>query len=153
MLNSTGWDCIHHENIDESHLNGYGLHVNRTGSINLAKNLISGIRKFRYDLDSKNNKKKLSLATSVRNTDQLELDSSFKSDLVKSSVGQPDDDMLGLRKLRIKNPNEIMMAHLNINSIRNKFESSVKWGHLAHLDPNSTNTISSSNPMGSSSPL
>ena len=30
--------------------------------------------------------------------------------------------------------------------------SSVKWGHLAHLDPNSTNTIFSTNPMGSSSP-
>ena len=46
LLNSTDWDCIHHENIDESHLNEYGLHINRTGSINLAKNLISGIRKF-----------------------------------------------------------------------------------------------------------
>ena len=31
--------------------------------------------------------------------------------------------------------------------------SSVKWGHLAYLDPNSTNTIFSTNPMGSSSPL
>ena len=46
LLNSTDWDCIHHENIEESHLNEYGLHINRTGSINLAKNLISGIRKF-----------------------------------------------------------------------------------------------------------
>ena len=70
----------------------------------------------------KNNKKKFSPAPSVRNSDQLELDSSFKLDLLKSSVGQPDDDMLGLRKLRIKNPNKIIIAHLNINSIRNKFE-------------------------------
>ena len=31
--------------------------------------------------------------------------------------------------------------------------SSVKWGHLAHLDPNSTNTILPTNPMGSSSTL
>ena len=31
--------------------------------------------------------------------------------------------------------------------------SSVKWGHLENLDPNSTNTIVSTNPMGSSSPL
>ena len=46
LLNSTNWDCIHHENIDESHLNEYDLHINRTGSINLAKNLISGIQKF-----------------------------------------------------------------------------------------------------------
>ena len=31
--------------------------------------------------------------------------------------------------------------------------SSVKWGHLENLDPNSANTILSTNPMGSSSPL
>ena len=30
--------------------------------------------------------------------------------------------MLRLRKLRIKNLNKIIIAHLNINSIRNKFE-------------------------------
>ena len=46
LLNSTDWDCIHHENIDESHLNEYGLHIKRTGSSNLAKSLILGIRKF-----------------------------------------------------------------------------------------------------------
>ena len=46
FLNSTNWDCIHHENIDKSHLNEYGLHINRTGSINLTENLISGIQKF-----------------------------------------------------------------------------------------------------------
>ena len=45
LLNSTDWDSIHHENI-ESHLNEFGLHINRTGSINLAKILISRIRKF-----------------------------------------------------------------------------------------------------------
>ena len=37
LLNSTVWHCIHHENIDELHLNEYGLHKNRTGSINLGK--------------------------------------------------------------------------------------------------------------------
>ena len=46
LLNSTDWDCIHHENIDESRLNEYGWHINRMGPINLAKSLISEIRKF-----------------------------------------------------------------------------------------------------------
>ena len=46
LLNSTDWDCIYHENIDEAHLNEYDLHTNRTGSIILANNLISGTRKF-----------------------------------------------------------------------------------------------------------
>ena len=32
-------------------------------------------------------------------------------------------------------------------------QSSVKWGHMAHLEPNSMNTIFSTNTMGSSSPL
>ena len=27
--------------------------------------------------------------------------------------------------------------------------SSVKWGHMGNFDPNSTNTIFSTNPMGS----
>ena len=31
--------------------------------------------------------------------------------------------------------------------------SSVKWGHLANLDPNSTNTILPTSPMESSSTL
>ena len=31
--------------------------------------------------------------------------------------------------------------------------SRVKWGHLGHLDPNSTNTILSTNTMGSSGTL
>ena len=34
LLNSTDRDCIHHENIYESHLNEYGLLINRGGSIN-----------------------------------------------------------------------------------------------------------------------
>ena len=34
LLNSTDWYCIHHENIYESHLNEYGLLINRGGSIN-----------------------------------------------------------------------------------------------------------------------
>ena len=101
LLYSTNWGCIYHENIQESHLNEYGLHINRAGSINLAKNIIPGIRKFWYDLDTKNKKKKFSPAPRIRNSVQLELDSSFKSDSIKSSVGQPDDYMLRLRKLRI----------------------------------------------------
>ena len=39
----------------------------------------------------KQTKKKCSSDLSVKNSDQLELDSSFKSDSVKPSVGQPDD--------------------------------------------------------------
>ena len=33
-----------------------------------------------------------------------------------------DDIILGLKNLRVKYSNKIIMGHLNINSIRNKFE-------------------------------
>ena len=41
------------------------------------------------------------------------LDFSFKSDSVYLSVEQPDDDIW----VRIKNPNNINIVHLNINSM------------------------------------
>ena len=56
------------------------------------------------------------------NSEVYSVHSSFKSDSVKSPFGQPDDGMLRLRNLRTKNQNKIIIAHLNINSIRNKFE-------------------------------
>ena len=48
------------------------------------------------------------------------------------------------------------LQNMNTDSDMNKNKKivrSVKWGHLAQLDPNSTNTIFSTNTMGSSSPL
>lgn len=35
LLNSANRDCIHHENIDGWHLNEYGPHINRAGTISL----------------------------------------------------------------------------------------------------------------------
>ena len=46
LVKESNLDYISHENIKESHINEYGLHINRTGSSILAKNLISGIRNF-----------------------------------------------------------------------------------------------------------
>ena len=49
-----------------------------------------------------------------------------------------------------KKRKKIFLSSLSITHVS---ASSVKWGHLAHLDPNSTNTIFTTNTMGSSSPL
>ena len=46
LVKESNLDYISHENIKESHINEYGLHINKTGSSILAKNLISGIRNF-----------------------------------------------------------------------------------------------------------
>ena len=41
-LKKAKFDCIHHTNITEAHLNVYGLHINGYDTRVLAKNLISG---------------------------------------------------------------------------------------------------------------
>ena len=42
--------------------------------------------------------------------------------------------------------------HTLIRTQQTQFSLSILWGHLARFEPNSTNTIFSTNPMGSSSP-
>ena len=46
LVKESDLDYISHENVKESNIDEYGLHINRTGSSILAKNLISGIRNF-----------------------------------------------------------------------------------------------------------
>ena len=41
-LKKANFDCIHHTNITEDHLNAYGLYINGYDTKFLAKNLISG---------------------------------------------------------------------------------------------------------------
>ena len=46
LLKEAKVDCIFSDNIAESNIDQYGLHINESGSVILAKNLISGIRNF-----------------------------------------------------------------------------------------------------------
>ena len=46
VLKEAKVDCIFNDNIGESNMDHYGLHINDSGSVILAKNLISGIRNF-----------------------------------------------------------------------------------------------------------
>ena len=46
LLKEAKVDCIFNDNIVESNIDQYGLHINESGSVILAKNLISGIRNF-----------------------------------------------------------------------------------------------------------
>ena len=46
LLKEAKVDCIFNDNIAESNIDQYGLHINESGSVILAKNLISGIRNF-----------------------------------------------------------------------------------------------------------
>ena len=46
LLEEAKLDCIFNDNIAESNIDQYGLHINDSGSVILAKNLISGIGNF-----------------------------------------------------------------------------------------------------------
>ena len=46
LLKEAKLDCIFNDNIAESNIDQYGLHINESGSVILAKNLISGMRNF-----------------------------------------------------------------------------------------------------------
>ena len=45
------------------------------------------------------------------------------------------------------------LENLDLELNKHNFPLPTLWGHLAHFEPNSTNTIFSTNPMGSSSTL
>ena len=46
LLKEAKLDCIFNDNIAESNIDQYGLHINESGSVILAKNLISGLWNF-----------------------------------------------------------------------------------------------------------
>ena len=111
---------ISHENIWESHIHEYGLHINKTGSSILAKNLISGVRNFSSFWDSKKEVNIDGLCLeNIRFYDNLGPESKTISTVPDE---HQDDIILGLKNLHIKYSDKIIMGHLNMNSIRNKFE-------------------------------
>ena len=122
MVKESNLNYICHENIRESRIDEYGLHINRTDSSILAKNLILGIRNFRCFLDSKI-KVNIdgSCLNNVRFYDNLRPESQTISPNSVPDEHQ-DDIILGLKNLRVKYSNKIIMGHPNINSMRNKFE-------------------------------
>ena len=119
LVKESNLDYISHENINESHINEYSLNINRTGSSILAKNLISGIRNFWCFLDSK---KEVNIDGSCLNNIRFYDNLRPGSETISmNSIPEKhqDDIILGLKNLRVKYFNKIIMGHLNINSIRN----------------------------------
>ena len=44
VCKQNNWRLISNENINRSHLNSYGVHLNRQGTANLAKNIIGYLK-------------------------------------------------------------------------------------------------------------
>ena len=94
---------IDHDNIKESHLVIKNLHLNRKGNSLFAKNLLSFIESnwiFDYDGDS------------------------FSEEYCVSNdpIVSHSDVKKALKDIRISNMNKPIFGHLNINSLRNKFD-------------------------------
>ena len=138
LLETNNYVLIKHPNIKENHLDRYGLHLNYDGTRVLAKNLRQYAQKYWHDKDSL--KEIFTLLNSVKkHSKQITNDLDHESNFVHSveeydlalNISPIDsetpnnslqDDMLVLKNLRVSYPNNIIIGHLNINSIRNKFE-------------------------------
>ena len=129
LLKEAKVDCIFNDNIAESNIDQYGLHINESGSVILAKNLISGIRNFWKKWDSQ--KRILVYNLNGRDASINSSKPEYSSKYLKSDSNITDafthvehhsDTITDLRTFCIKYPSNIIIGHLNINSVRNKFE-------------------------------
>ena len=124
MLQITFNDNTAKPNIDK-----YGLHINESGSVILAKNLISGIRNFWKNRDSQKrvlvynlNGRDNSINSSKHGDSPKYLQSDSNITRAITHVEHHRDSIIDLRTFRVKYPSNVIIGHLNINSIRNKFE-------------------------------
>ena len=125
----------------KTHLNKSKLHLNRNGDEKLGKNFVNFINN-NYARHSEASKKLTDVSSPSLNSASNE-----KSDNYKELVDQIGN--IDLNSLRIKNLNTIIVGHLNINSIRNKFDflaHQVK-GHIDILMISETN-LDESFPVG-----
>ena len=93
--------------IKAQHLNRGKLHLTKFGSKLLSNNFVNEISKvFHWQVDG-------------GNPNASVIECNFKDAL---SAKIYDECNVSLKTIRSDNPNKLVFAHLNINSIRNKFE-------------------------------
>ena len=96
---------IKHDSITHKHLYRDGLHLNSVGFSILAENFLSYIRRNWLQIETQNQRKNNEVNSSEITTENS------------------DDIIDGLKTLRLKYPQNPIIAQININSIRNKFET------------------------------
>ena len=104
------FELISHENIiTEKHLNGSKLHLNKTGTVILSNTFTEAIyRSFMHSLEN-------SKVSETVTCDEF-------------SIKKPKENT-NLNFIKKDNFNRLVLAHININSIRNKFDTSVQQIH------------------------
>ena len=107
---------LSHSNIDpKTHLNKSKLHLNRNGYETASKNFVNFILN-NYNLLPETNKK-ANIDIGVSSTSSTLNEKSDIDNEIVDHITNAD-----LKSLRIRNLNKIVVGHLNINSIRNKFD-------------------------------
>ena len=110
-------DFISHKNINtRSHLNQDRLHPNRKGQYMMGNNFSTFINNFYFW--------KLIPTTSTGMSGDCISNSQNSNEIMKEVRNGKDHDAFSLlKKQRLDYPKNIIFGHLNINSLRNKFES------------------------------
>ena len=110
-----GFIYISNSNITPSHLSKDGIHLNDIGTFRLGDVNVSG-----FFLNGRNAWLPISDRILVDNK------SNFKMQIVGTEPYWSTDSLSNqsdaLTEIRIKNPKRLIIAHLNINSLRNKFD-------------------------------
>ena len=128
MLINLNVPIVNNKNISRKHLEYKGLHLNSYGSSSLAMNLISVIKKWLKNasyptnsLDYKYSEAKLinpntNIYFSLASNDNI----GFIHENEESS--ESTSFLNKLKSTYVANINRLMIGHININFIRNKFE-------------------------------
>ena len=106
-------------------MNRSGLHLNHTGDGKLALNIISALRDWPTACSSRESNENLNGQNEKFQKRTLQPNEVVTNDVLDSPHDEEEDvdASLILKKLRISNKNSLLIAHLNINSIRNKLEA------------------------------
>ena len=98
------------------HLNGHKLHLNRRGAPILQTTLCKFLSKVFNRCFEENDVEIATISSTAPQSDE---------ECSKSKANQTantENTNMDLKALRLKNFNKLILAHLNINSLRNKFE-------------------------------
>ena len=109
-------NVIFYNNISASHWHRDGLHLDLNGTIILAGNLLSRIHMFWHNEDSY---KETNLSND-HNANNIINSSDYKSLINDNSSIQLGSVKSFLKRLHSNHPQQIIIGHLNISSIRNK---------------------------------
>ena len=111
---------IDNGNIGSGMLNRSKLHLNRFGTIQLVKNYREILKTWHHKEKPTNESVPISEPVGPRSPCKIVKNSTISDNQLNTMQENPIDS---IRKLKLSNPRKIILGHLNVNSLRNKFES------------------------------